>query len=179
VKGLFVFRRALAVVFVAWALGFVWFAVSLPQPAGAEHTDAIVVPTGSGGRIQRGIELLQGGTAGRMLVTGVDTDVKPGEFVVEYGVDPALMDCCITLGFAALDTRGNARETADWVAHNEVRSLRLVTSDWHMRRTAVELASRLPGNVTVVRDAVPTRPSFTTLFLEYHKLLAAWLLSLV
>ena len=30
----------------------------------------------------------------------------------------------------------------------------------------------MPGGVIIVRDAVPSRPSLRTLFLEYHKLLA-------
>ncbi len=170
--------RALSLFGLAWALGFVWFAVALPRPAGAQRTDAIVVPTGSGGRIERGIALLREGAAGEMLVTGVDMDVRPGEFMAEYGVDQALMDCCITLGFSALDTRGNARETAEWVDRHGYTTLRLVTADWHMRRTAVELGDRLPAQVSVLRDAVPTQPSFITLFREYHKLLAAWLLTL-
>jgi uncharacterized SAM-binding protein YcdF (DUF218 family) len=172
-------RRLLSLLVLAWALGFVWFAVALPQPAGDARTDAIVVPTGSGGRIPHGVALLRGGAAEKMLVTGVDIEVRPAEFMAEYGVDRPLMDCCITLGFSALDTRGNARETAEWMAQNRFTSLRLVTSDWHMRRTAVELGSRLPANITVLRDAVRTEPSFFTLVQEYHKLLAAWLLSLV
>lgn len=172
-------NRLVSLLVIAWALGFVWFAVALPQPAGDEHTDAIVVPTGAEGRIPHGLSLLRAGRAERMLVTGVDIEVRPAEFMAEYGVERQLMDCCITLGFSALDTRGNARETADWMAQNRFTSLRLVTSDWHMRRTAVELASRLPADITVLRDAVPTQPSFITLVREYHKLLAAWLLSLV
>ena len=171
-------RRAISALLVLWALGFLWFAMAMPQPAGVEQTDAIVVPTGAGGRIARGVELLRDGAAGQMLVTGVDTDVRPAEFAAEFGVEDELMECCITLGFSALDTRGNARETADWVAENSVSSLRLVTSDWHMRRTAVELADRLPDDVEVLRDAVHTEPSLATLFLEYHKLIAAWLLAL-
>lgn len=170
--------RIISALLIVWALGFVWFASALPQPATAARTDAIVVPTGSGGRIERGIALLREGAADKMLVTGVDVEVKPGEFMAEYGVDQAMMDCCITLGFSALDTRGNARETAEWIAEHDYTSLRLVTADWHMRRTAVELADRLPQQVSVVRDGVPTQPSFATLFAEYHKLLAAWLLTL-
>nr|WP_237437331.1 YdcF family protein [Alteraurantiacibacter aestuarii] len=168
----------MSVVLLGWALGFVWFAMALPQPAGNERTDAIVVPTGSGGRIQRGLELLRLGAAERMLVTGVDIDVRPAEFAAQFNVEDRLMDCCITLGFSALDTRGNARETAKWMADQGYVSLRLVTSDWHMQRTAVELKDRLPDNVSVLRDAVHTEPSLKTLFLEYHKLAAAWLLSL-
>jgi len=174
-----VIRRILSLVLVLWAFGFLWFAVALPRPAAGEKTDAIVVPTGGGGRIARGLEMLQGGAAERMLVSGVDSHVKPHEFAIEYDVPEATMECCVTLGFAALDTRGNARETSDWVAAGEVRSLRLVTSDWHMRRAALELESVLPEDTVVVRDAVRTEPSLRTLFLEYHKLLAAWLVRIL
>lgn len=167
-------RRFLSLVIVLWALGFVWFAMALPQPAGMEKTDAIVVPTGGGGRIARGLELMRQGTARWLLVTGVDQDVRPGEFAAEYDVPARLMECCVTLGFAALDTRGNAQETSEWAERGKVRSLRLVTSDWHMRRAALELENALPEGTTILRDAVRTEPSLRILFLEYHKLLAAW-----
>ena len=171
-------RRILAVILVVWVMGFVWFATTLPQPAVLEKTDAIVVPTGSGGRIERGLDMLGRGTAEKMLVTGVDTVVKPGEFVEEYNVPQRLMDCCVTLGFTALDTRGNARETANWMAENEYTSMRLVTADWHMRRVAIELSDKIPPDIRVLRDAVHTEPDLWTLFLEYHKLMFAWLLGL-
>jgi uncharacterized SAM-binding protein YcdF (DUF218 family) len=167
-----VIRRIVSLLVVVWALGFLWFAVALPQPAGDEKTDAIVVPTGAGGRIPRGIAMLREGAAPRMLVTGVFQSVTPGEFGAEYNVAPQVMRCCVTLGFEALDTRGNARETAEWVRKNKVRSLRLVTSDWHMRRAARELEGKLPPGTVVVRDAVRSEPSLWILFLEYHKLLA-------
>jgi uncharacterized SAM-binding protein YcdF (DUF218 family) len=61
------------------------------------------------------------------------------------------------------------------VAREKVGSIRLVTSDWHMRRAALELKGALPANVTILRDAVHSKPSFKMLFLEYHKLLATWL----
>ncbi len=172
-------RRVVALAVVLWACGFLWFAIALPQPLGAERTDAIVVPTGGNGRIQRGLALLERRTSRALLVTGVDEDVRPGEFAAEYDVPAELMDCCVTLGFAALDTRGNARETSEWVAQHKVRSLRLVTSDWHMRRAALELENALPEDATVLRDAVRTEPSLRTLFLEYHKLLATWLVQVL
>lgn len=167
-------RRLVSVLFLAWAIGFLWFVVALPHAAdGAEKTDAVIVPTGGAGRIPRGLEVLDQGLAGKMLVSGVDPEVKPGEFAAEFGVGPEQMACCVTLGYSAVDTRSNAAETAKWVAQNEVRSLRLVTTDWHMRRTAGELDRTLPAHVTVIRDAVPSEPSLGTLFLEYHKLLAS------
>jgi uncharacterized SAM-binding protein YcdF (DUF218 family) len=169
-----VIRRILSLLVVLWVFGFLWFAIALPQPAGAQKTDAIVVPTGSGGRIPRGLEMLREGAAPRMLVTGVDADVRPQEFAAEYDTTAELMDCCVTLGFSALDTRGNARETAEWVRAHKVRSIRLVTADWHMRRAALELGEVLPDGERVVRDAVRTEPSLWILFLEYHKLIATW-----
>lgn len=168
-----IFRRALSLLFLAWALGFLWFVVFLPKPAQPVKTDAVIVPTGGPGRIARGLAVLDRGEAKKMLVSGVDKEVRPQEFAAQFGVSPKTMACCVTLGFAAVDTRSNAAETAKWVAQNEVRSLRLVTTDWHMRRAAGELDRTLPDFVTVVRDAVPSQPDLGTLFLEYHKLLAS------
>jgi uncharacterized SAM-binding protein YcdF (DUF218 family) len=167
-------RRILSLLFLVWAMGFLWFVVALPRPADdSARTDAVIVPTGGAGRIARGLEVLDKGLADKLLVSGVDPEVKPGEFAAEFGVSEEEMACCVTLGHDAVDTRSNAAETAKWVAQNEVRSLRLVTTDWHMRRTAGELDRALPDNVTVIRDAVPSQPQFATLFLEYHKLLAS------
>lgn len=167
-------RRTFSLVLIVWALGFIWFAFTLPQPAGEGRTEAIVVPTGGSGRIEHGVELLQAGAAAKMLVTGVDQDVRPGEFAAQFNVPAELMACCVTLGFSALDTRGNARETARWMKEEGYGTMRLVTSDWHMRRVMVEFSNQLPAEITVLRDAVRTEPSLWILFIEYHKLLFAW-----
>lgn len=171
--------RIVGFVLAVWLLGFAWFAATLPQPApAAGKTDVIVVPTGGSGRIARGIELLRQGSAEKLLVSGVFEDVKPREFAAQYGLSPREMDCCVVLGFAALDTRGNARETAEWIRQGEYGSLRLVTSDWHMRRSRNELEQVLPEGVEVIEDAVSSEPSLWMLFLEYHKWLASRLANL-
>lgn len=168
-------RRGIAALVIVWLLGFAWFAAALPQPTPASvKTDVIVVPTGGRGRIERGLAMLRAHAAARLFVSGVDREVRPREFAAEYKVTPAEMDCCVVLGFAALDTRGNALETASWIEAGHFRSLRLVTSDWHMRRSAGELSEVVP-EVRLVEDAVPSEPSLKTLFVEYHKLLASWL----
>ena len=171
-------RNLVSASLLVWVLGFLWFAVTLPQPAGELSTDAVIVPTGGPGRIAQGLSVLEQGQAKRMLVTGVDPEVTPEEFAAEFEVGEAQMDCCVTLGFKAVDTRSNATETAEWVAANGITSQRLVTTDWHMRRAAGELARTLPGSVSVVRDAVPSRPSIASLFLEYHKLIASFVAGL-
>ena len=100
-------------------LGFLWFAVTLPQPAGAEHTDAAIVLTGGPGRIPRAMAVLRHGLAPRLLVSGVDPEVLPREFQSEYDVPDKLMRCCVTLGFRAYDTRSNAVGGGQLAAHQQ------------------------------------------------------------
>jgi uncharacterized SAM-binding protein YcdF (DUF218 family) len=166
-------RRILSVLVLLWAFGFIWFAALLPRPAAPVRSDAIVVPTGGAGRIDHAIALLRAHQARHVFVSGVDREVRPVEFALEYGVDSARMACCVTLGFDAIDTRSNAREIAAWVAREKPGTLRLVTSDWPMRRAAYELRRRLPKGFPVTEDGVRSNPSFRILFIEYHKLIAA------
>lgn len=170
-----IFRRLVSLVVLVWLLGFIVFAVTLPMPSDDGKTEGVIVLTGSGGRIERGLEALTRGWAGRMLVSGVDRNVKPREFAAEYHVSPQLMQCCITLGFQSTDTRSNANEAARWVAANKFRSVRLITNDWHMRRAQYELGRVMPPGVVVMPDAIRSQSSFQTLVREYHKLLARWL----
>jgi len=168
-------RYLISSVLLIWALGFLWFAAALPQPAGDEKTDAVIVATGGAGRIAQGLSVLGDGRAKSMFVTGVDPEVTPEEFAAQFEVSEARMECCVALGFDAVDTRGNGAEAAQWVMENGVQSVRLVTTDWHMRRAAGELSRKLPDNVSMVRDAVPSTPSLASLFLEYHKLIASFI----
>lgn len=156
---------------LVWALGFGWFALLLPQPLDGRTTDAIVVLTGGPGRLDRGIALMRDGAAKRMLISGVDRSVRPHELAVRYEVPDSLFDCCITLGREAIDTRSNGIETAQWLERRGYDTVRLITSDWHMRRAAFELNQALPPDIVLVYDAVPSRPSLSTLFREYNKFL--------
>lgn len=175
-----IFRRLLSLLMIAWALGFIWFAVFLPRPVVEPvRTDGVIALTGGGGRIPHALRVVQRGYSRRLLVSGVDREVRPREFAVEYKVPDALMACCVMLGYDAVDTRTNALEAARWVKDNRLRSVRLVTTDWHMRRAAFDLSEALPPRTIIVRDAVASKPSFRILFLEYNKLVArlfAWVI---
>ena len=165
--------RIVAALVLIYAFGFLAFAVTLPSPAAKAETDAVVVLTGGAGRIARGLEVVEGGMAKEMFVSGVDPEVKPGEFADQFEVPSRLMNCCVTLGQLAVDTRSNAGEVAQWLQDKEFTSVRLVTTDWHMARAYSEMASTLPAGTSVLKDAVVSHPDLATLFLEYNKLLAA------
>ena len=164
-------RRILSLLLLLWALGFAAFAIWLPQPMEGGRTDAIVVPTGGPGRIERGLSLLQQRQAQRVLISGVNREVKPHELAIAQKAPQALFSCCVDLGREAVDTRSNAMETARWVERRRYRTVRLVTTDWHMRRARYELERALGPDVRVEGDAVKSDPGFTTLFREYHKYL--------
>ena len=163
--------RALSAIALVYLLGYAVFAGLLPRPADDRRTDAIVVLTGGPKRIERGLDLLARGRASRMLVSGVARTVRPVELAEQYPARGALFTCCIDLGRESVDTRSNADEVARWVKKRGFRSVRLVTTDWHMPRARFELSRRLGGGIGVLGDAVESNPSFAQLFTEYNKYL--------
>ena len=164
-------RRVLALLILIYALGYVLFVVLLPRPADLRVTDAIVVLTGARGRIDRGLDLLEQHKAKRMLISGVDRTVKPIELAVQTGRDRKLFECCVDLGRESVDTRSNAEETARWLARHKFRTVRLVTTDWHMPRASFELSRRAGDKVEILDDAIASDPNFRQLFTEYNKYL--------
>ena len=169
--------RLLSALALAWTLGLALFASTLPRAAGDIPTDGIVVLTGGPGRIPRGLDLLRRGRGKRMLISGADRRVRPAELAERYHVPLALFDR-IDLGAESVDTRSNAAETAAWLARHGFRSVRLVTTDWHMRRARLELAQRLPPDIDIIADAVQSEPGLGTLVAEYDKYLLRRAMSL-
>ena len=173
--------RFFALLLLAYALGFIIFAVTLGDPAGpkAERTQAAVVITGGPGRIEHGVEVLASGGAKRLLVAGADPAVTKGDLVRLLGIRERLVQCCVDLGSESVDTRSNAEEAQRWLQRRGYKSLRLITSDWHMRRARYEFRKVLGDEYRVVPDAVRTQPGFMTLFGEYNKYVlrraAVWL----
>jgi uncharacterized SAM-binding protein YcdF (DUF218 family) len=166
-----VIRRIIAFILTAWLLGFAAFVILLPGPAPKTPTDAIIVLTGGPGRIQRGFAMQAAGLGKRILVSGVGSSVKPDEFAIAQNVPVSVMKCCVDLGKEAVDTRSNARESAKWIERGHYRSVRLVTTDWHMPRARFELARTLPPAVGLLPDAVNSEPDLLVLFTEYNKYL--------
>lgn len=157
------------VALVLWFAGFLWFWLTLPAPAsGMARTDGIVALTGGEGRLQTAVDLLDAGRARRLLITGVHPDTGKRQLAVQLGVSRDLLDCCVDLDHEAGNTVGNARSTVAWVARHKVRSLRLVTSDYHMPRALLEYRAAMPEVEMVPHPVVGTlRP--LGMMLEYAK----------
>jgi uncharacterized SAM-binding protein YcdF (DUF218 family) len=165
-----VIARLLGLLVLAWALGFALFALTLPRPADDRATDSIVVLTGGAGRLDRGLDLLARRRAARLFVSGADRTVRKKELAARTHRPMVLFDCCVDLGQESVDTRSNAIETARWLRAHHYRSVRLITTDWHMPRAHADLSRQLSGDgIAILPDAVRSQPSFLTLFTEYNK----------
>ncbi len=171
IEGIAMIARALATLLLIYLLGYAAFVVLLPEPADERRTDGIVVLTGGAKRIERGLDLLQRGRAQRLLISGVDRSVRRSELAAQYANNDDVFDCCVDLGHESVDTRSNGAETARWVKQKKFKSVRLVTTDWHMPRARFELSQQLGPDVRVLTDAVQSNPSFRALFTEYNKYL--------
>lgn len=165
--------RLLALLAILYGLGFALFAVTLGEPADAEtpKVDAIIAITGGKGRIEHGAELLAEGRAKRLLIAGADPSVRKADLVRRLDAPRQLFDCCVDLGSESVDTRSNAEEARRWLERRRYKSVRLVTSDWHMRRARYEFNRQLDSDIEIIPDAVRTEPNFMTLFAEYNKYL--------
>ncbi|RTL81479.1 MAG: YdcF family protein [Hyphomicrobiales bacterium] len=132
---------------LAFALGYVWFALSLArvEPNLSVKAEGVVALTGGSDRVLEAAELLARGQARRLLITGVNRATRSSVLARRLPVSRDLFNCCVDLGYEALDTFGNARETKQWAqVHNITRSLIVVTSNYHMPRALVELSAALP-----------------------------------
>jgi uncharacterized SAM-binding protein YcdF (DUF218 family) len=163
--------RALSLLLLFYAVGFVLFAFTLgrPAPASVKPTDAAIVLTGGSGRIEHAIDVLDQGKAKRLLVAGVDPAVTKSDIARRVPGKRRLLTCCVDLGSESVDTRSNAEEAERWLDRRRFKSIRLITSDWHMRRARYEFRKTLGDEVRVVPDAVRSEPRFITLFAEYNK----------
>jgi uncharacterized SAM-binding protein YcdF (DUF218 family) len=138
-------------------------------------TDAIVVLTGGRLRLEAGLDLLSAGRAQKLFISGVNPRVDRVELmrVAGHAGDASR----IVLGHDADNTLGNARETAGWMQQEGYRSLRLVTSWYHMRRSLLEFERAMPDTLIVAEPVFATRTEgwleVTTLTVgEYDKYLA-------
>lgn len=181
------FLTFVAIIVVIWLVGLFAFAdrvrgyTPAAEPARA---DAIVALTGpSAERVNAAIRLLEQDKGKRVLISGVNREVRRQELRALTPGSNKLFNCCVDLGFEAEDTVGNAQEIAAWADAKGYDSLIVVTSDYHMPRALTEIRAAAP-ELALTPYAVETpsldnsrwwRAAVTArrMTLEYMKYLAA------
>jgi uncharacterized SAM-binding protein YcdF (DUF218 family) len=138
-------------------LGFVLFAAmatrsTIDQPLRA---DGIVVLTGGQSRIAEAVRLLEAGKASRLLISGVNRRTSREDLRRLTGLSPKQFDCCVDIGYEALDTSGNADEARAWAQERQFTSLIVVTACYHMPRSLAEIALAMPDVKLIAHAVVP------------------------
>ena len=143
----------------AFGLGLSQFILNLDprEPLSVREADGAVALTGGAERITDAVNLLSRGYAGRLLITGVNQTTRGAEIARLTPRFGDLFGCCIDLGYDALNTRGNALEARRWVIERGMKSLIIVTSNYHMPRTLIEFADVMPGVTLIPYPVVPER----------------------
>jgi uncharacterized SAM-binding protein YcdF (DUF218 family) len=124
-----------------WLVGLILFTRIIPSSPqdGASPADGIVIFTGGETRLKVALSLFEQKKGKYLLVSGVNPHSTLSEVVAQNPLRSH-----ITLGYAARDTLGNAEETTAWVRDHNIKSLRLITSNYHMPRSLLELRHLLP-----------------------------------
>jgi uncharacterized SAM-binding protein YcdF (DUF218 family) len=138
-------------------VGFFIFAAFATRAVVSEplRADGIVVLTGGEARIAEAGRLLEVGKARRLLVSGVNRRTGREDLRRLIGVKRQLFDCCVDIGYEALDTSGNADEARAWASQWHFASLIVVTASYHMPRSLAEIALVLPEAKLVPHPVVP------------------------
>ncbi len=144
---------ALFVVLLIWVVGLVAFAQRIERsipPTEPPVADAVVALTGASDlRLEAAARLLERGKGKRLLISGVNREASRDDILeVSRAVKP-IYDCCVDLGYTAADTIGNAGEIAEWARGKGFTRLIVVTSDYHMPRSILEIRAAMPEAVLI------------------------------
>ena len=155
----------------------------LATPRDVATADGIIVLTGGPARLDAALALLAAGKGKRLLISGVHPSADHESLRAVTGADRKLFNCCVDIDHAALDTAGNAEESAKWVQSNHFGRVIVVTNNYHMPRSLLEMHRLASGvalepypvvNTRLDQGGWLTKPAAVrVLFTEYAKYVAA------
>lgn len=141
------------------------------------QADAIVVLAGGKGRIEEGVRLFRERRAARLFLVGVDPSVRLSDLYRPGPGDPS--SDLVVLEKASRNTLENSLYGRDVILQHKVRSILLITSRYHLKRSALLFRNALPNDVVIHPYPVDSARikqdwwyhvgSFRLLFSEFYK----------
>lgn len=152
--------------------GFVVFAAIATRSSSGllgsvSRSDGIVALTGGEARIREAARLLDAGKGGRLLISGVNRRTTREDLLRLTNLSSQKFNCCVDIGYEALDTQGNADEARVWASQRQFSSLTIVTASYHMPRSLAEIGIALPGIKLVAHPVVPRYLQATPWWLHF------------
>jgi|CXWL01.1.fsa_nt_gi uncharacterized SAM-binding protein YcdF (DUF218 family) len=162
--------------FCIWFWGLQWFVQQVPQTKTnlpETSDDAIIALTGGGGRLEYGLQLLAENKGKVLFISGVGEKVTIADILHQAPSDTRkkINDSNIILGHQAENTIGNAEEIKQWLQTSNYKKIILVTSNYHIPRSLLELSTAIPE---IAITPAPVIANDNELLLsEYHKYIAS------
>ena len=185
-----ILRIYLYSLFLLWLGGFIVFQQYIRKRPIDEttKTDAIVVLTGGKNRIAESVKLYNKGLSDILFISGVGKHVNIKALENQNHVYFTRDDTHVLLGREATNTIENAVEVSELIRRNHLKTIRLVTSYYHMPRSLAEISAQNPS-VKIIEHPVYSknvskrwwkRPkSFYLIASEYHKFIFVYVKNIV
>lgn len=149
------------------------------------QTDAIIALTGGSNRIKEAVELANNGFSGTLFISGVEKGIsmKEIEHTQKLKLTP---QCRVIVEQNSTNTVENAIKTSEWIKQNNIRSIRLVTSNYHIPRSYIEFKSQNEGVKIIINPVYSEKVSdkwwknpgsFALIASEYTKFLFVYVKS--
>lgn len=144
---------------------------------GLVHADAIVVLAGGKGRVEEGVRLFREKRGNWLFLVGVDPTVRKTDLYRQEPGGPSADN--VVLEKMSRNTLENAIYGRDLLMKYKVRSVLLITSRYHLKRSALLFRNSLPSDVLIYPYPVDSSKlkqdwwyhdgTFKLLFSEFYK----------
>lgn len=178
-----IIHKALLGFLIPLVVGGLYFAFNMRENSDCAmhpHCDAVVILTGDTIRIVEGLELAKRINAKYVFISGVGGKVtkhdiiRIGKNVLDYETQSK-----IVLGKSATSTITNAYETKIFAALNNLNSLCIVTSHYHMPRVKILFNDVLSDKKICYYRVICNDWSLWRILDEYRKFVVTYILRLL
>lgn len=118
------------------------------------YVDAIVVLTGGAGRVEEGLRLFREGRGGYLILSGVEETSSLDSIFPGRNLKTAVDTSRIILDIESRRTLDNALNVTKIVDSKGIKSLILVTSNYHMKRAFTIFSKTINREVKLYRNPV-------------------------
>jgi uncharacterized SAM-binding protein YcdF (DUF218 family) len=145
---------------IVWSAALAWFVHTMPAQNDVADTKvgALVVLTGGEDRVEYGLTMLADGMAPVLFISGVGAKATEEEMLSSHAtasVRERIYEAGaeIVLDHVAKSTVSNADQAAHFLRKRGITSIRLITANYHMKRSMREFRNAIP-EITILADPV-------------------------
>ncbi len=176
-------KKTLLLIITSYFIFFIAFAhkINAYKSDNSTKTDAIIVLTGGKNRIQEGIKMMDNNLATKMFISGVSKQTSKKDLNISHNKD-------IELGYAATTTFENGIEVKEWINTNNIKTIRLVTSNYHLPRSLLEIKNQ-NKNIKVIESPIysdninkrwwTSLKTTSFIFIEFNKFIYVYIRNLI